>query len=176
MRTNIVKMTYTAILIACGIALPFAFHAIPEAGKLISPMHIPVLLCGLICGFPCGMCCGILTTLLSSLLTGMPGPASLPAMLCELAVYGLVSSLLMQFVRTKNLYLDIYISLLGAMLSGRIVYGVLNSLIFSAGRYSLQIWATSAFVTAIPGIIIQVIAIPVIVLALQKARLIESRY
>lgn len=167
------KMVLTSLMIAVGVVLPIAFHSIPNAGSILLPMHIPVLICGIICGFPFGLLCGIITPLLSSLLTGMPPAAYLPAMICELAVYGLVTSLLIRFVRTKSVYANIYIALIGAMISGRIVYGILNSLIFRAGSYSAQIWLTSAFVTALPGIVIQLILIPLIVLKLQDSKFID---
>lgn len=167
------KMVLTSLMIAVGVVLPIAFHSIPNAGSILLPMHIPVLICGIICGFPFGLLCGIITPLLSSLLTGMPPAAYLPAMICELAVYGLVTSLLIRFVRTKSVYANIYIALIGAMISGRIVYGILNSLIFRAGSYSTQIWLTSAFVTALPGIVIQLILIPLIVLTLQDSKFID---
>ena len=170
---SIKKMIITALLIALGVVLPIAFHSIPNAGSIFLPMHIPVLLCGIVCGFPYGLACGILAPLLSSFMTGMPPAAFLPSMLCELAVYGLISSLLIRFVRTKNLYANIYISLIGAMLCGRVVAGILNALIFRAGNYSMEIWTTAAFVTALPGIVIQIIVIPIIITALQKSKLIE---
>jgi len=173
--SNIRKMVGTALFIAIGIALPLAFHSIPNAGRAFLPMHIPVLLCGLVCGFPWGPACGIVTPLLSGLLTGMPPAAMLPAMLCELAVYGLASSLLMRRVPVKNPLAKIYISLIGAMLSGRLVLGAVNALIFSAGHYSMQIWLTGAFVAALPGIAIQVVLIPVIMFGLQRAKLLEHR-
>ena len=173
--SNIKKMVGTALFAAIGIALPLAFHSIPNAGRVFLPMHIPILLCGLICGLPYGLACGIVTPLLSSLVTGMPPAAMLPSMLCELAVYGLVSSMLMRFVRVKNPYAKIYIALIGAMLSGRVVLGALNALIFSAGDYSMQAWLGTAFLTALPGIAVQVVLIPVIVFGLQKAKLIEVK-
>ena len=175
-KTNIKKTVYTAMFIAIGIVLPFAFHTIPNAGNMLLPMHFPVLLCGLVCGLPYGLACGMIMPLLSSVMTNMPNAVSLPGMLGELAVYGLVSALLMKLVWTKSLYADIYISLAGAMLSGRIVYGVINAFVFSVEPYSLGIWATAAFVTAIPGIVAQLVLIPIIIVALQKARLIEARY
>ena len=176
MRTNITKTVYTAVFIALGVTLPVAFHAIPNAGSALSPMHLPVLLCGLICGFPYGLVCGIFTPLFSSVLTGMPNVVFLPGMLCELATYGVISALLMRFVRTQKLYADLYISLSGTMLSGRIIYGIVNAFIFRSGQYSLSIWATAAFVTAIPGIITQLTLIPLIIVTLQKAKLITARY
>ena len=174
MNKSTKNMVLTAICIALGVVLPIAFHSVPNAGSIFLPMHIPVLLCGLICGFPYGLCCGILAPLLSSLLTGMPPVAYLPSMLCELAVYGLVSALLMRCVHIKNGYAKIYTALMGAMLAGRLTYGVLNALIFRAGSYSFQLWTAAAFVTALPGVIIQIVLIPVIVIALQKAKLLEA--
>jgi len=169
------KIAGTALFIAIGIALPLAFHSIPNAGRVFLPMHIPILLCGLICGFPWGLACGIVAPLLSSLLTGMPPAAMLPAMLCELALYGLAAALLMRYAPVKNAYARIYIALIGAMLSGRLVMGALNALLFSAGHYSVRIWLAGAFVTALPGIALQVVLIPAIMLGLQKAKLIDVR-
>jgi len=169
------RIVFSALFIALGIVLPLAFHSIPNAGRIFLPMHIPVLLCGIVCGFPYGLLCGVITPLLSSLLTGMPPAAMLPSMLCELAAYGAVSSLIIQNVRFKNVYVNIYVSLLCAMLAGRVFYGVMNAFVFSAGGYSMQIWLGAAFITALPGILIQIVIIPIIVAALRKVRLTEAR-
>ena len=166
------NLIIAGLCVALGLVLPMAFHTIPNAGSIMLPMHIPVLLCGLLCGPVYGLACGILTPLLSSLLTSMPPMAVLPGMLCELAVYGLVSGLLFAAVKTGSKTANLYVSLVGAMLCGRAVSGVVNALIFRVGNYSLQIWLTASFVTALPGIIIQLIAIPLIVLTLQKAKLV----
>lgn len=170
------KSIITAVCIALCVVLPQAFHAVPNAGAIYLPMHIPVLLCGLLCGWPLGLVCGLVGPLLSSVLTGMPPAAYLPSMMVELAVYGLASGLLMRFVRTGKLYADLYISLVGAMLVGRIIAGLARALIFSAGGYSMAVWATSYFVTGLPGIAIQLLIIPPIVLALEKARIVPTRY
>ena len=168
------KLVLTAMFIAIGIVLPLAFHTIPHAGRIFLPMHIPILLCGIIVGFPFGLACGIVTPLLSSLITGMPPAAMLPSMVCELAAYGTVSSLLMRYIPVKNMFTRTYISLIGAMLVGRLLFGVLNAFIFSVGSYSMQMWLTAAFVTALPGIAMQIVIIPFTVLALEKTKLIEA--
>ena len=172
---SIKKMTVTALFIAMGITLPLAFHMIPNAGIVFLPMHIPVLLCGMVCGLPYGLVCGILTPLLSSMITGMPPAAMLPSMLCELSVYGLVTSLLMRYVPISNKIGRIYTALIGAMVSGRLFYGVMNALLFRAGNYSLQIWLGTALVSALPGILIQIILIPALVLALQRSGVLEPQ-
>ena len=161
------------MLIAIGVVITWVFHAFQLMGFIFIPMHIPVLLCGIICGLPYGIACGIIAPVLSHLLTGMPFFAVLPAMLCELPVYGAVAALLMCMIRMKNIYVKIYVSLIGAMLAGRIVFGAVNALIFNFGEYSMKAWLAAAFTTPVPGIIIQLIVIPAIVIALQKAKLIE---
>ena len=165
-------LTMTAACIALGVVLPQAFHAIPNAGSVLLPMHIPVLLCGLICSWQYGLLCGILTPILSHLITGMPPMAYLPPMIAELAVYGLLAGILVHVIRTKNFLLNTYAALIVAMVGGRICYGAVNALYFRAGKYSMEIWLTSGFVTALPGIILQLIAIPVLCMALKKAKLI----
>ena len=137
------------------------------------PMHIPVLICGLACGWQYGLLCGVLTPLLSSLLTGMPPAAILPAMLCELAVYGLLTGICMHFIHTGKQITNIYLSLLLAMLGGRVISGILKAFIFNVGQYSLEIFMTSSFLTCIPGIVIQIVFVPVVVLALQKAKILS---
>lgn len=169
------KIITTAACIALCVVLPLALHAIPNAGSLLSPMHIPVLLCGLICGPIFGCACGILGPFLSSIITQMPPMAYLPSMLVELAVYGLISGLLMKIIRTGRYYADLYISLSISMLMGRIIAGIVQALIFSAGSYSLSAWAASYLIGTLPAIAIQLILIPAIVAALRKAKLLPLR-
>lgn len=170
------KSIITAVCIALCVVLPQAFHAIPNAGSIYCPMHIPVLLCGLICGWQYGLLCGIAGPLVSALITGMPPAAVLPGMLVECAAYGALTGLMMQLVHTKKVYPDLYISLLVAMLGGRIISGIAKALIFSSGSYSMTAWVTGSFVTSLPGIIVHLVLIPSIVYALMKAKLIPARY
>lgn len=173
--TPIVKCAVTAVCMALCVVLPMALHAIPNAGTLISPMHLPVLLCGMVCGWPYGLVCGLMGPALSSFITGMPGIGYLPTMMLELAVYGLVTGLMMKFVHTGKLPADIYISLLTAMLAGRLITGAARALIFSAGSYSWKAWATGYFVSSFPGIILQLLLVPALYLALQKAHVVPPR-
>ena len=165
------NLVTSGMCVALAIVLPMAFHMIPDAGQVFLPMHSPVLLCGLLCGPVYGLGCGILAPLLSHLFTGMPPTAMLPSMLCELAAYGMLSGILIRVIRTKWNLLNLYTALIGAMICGRIINGVLNALIFNAGKYSMEMWLTASFLQAIPGIVIQLALIPLLVLALQKARL-----
>lgn len=176
MKENQVKrLVMAAMCVALGIILPMAFHTIQNAGSIFLPMHIPVLICGLLCGWQYGLLCGILAPLLSSMFTGMPPAAVLPAMACELAVYGVITGICMHGIRAEKQIIKIYSSLIAAMLAGRIISGILKALIFNVGEYSFKIFITSSFLTGIPGILIQLIFIPVIVLALQKAGITERK-
>jgi hypothetical protein len=169
------RTVLAALCIALCVVLPIAFHAIPNAGSIFLPMHIPVLLCGFICGWPYGLLCGLMGPALSSLLTGMPPAPMLPSMMVECAVYGAVSGIMLKLVRTGRLTADLYIALITAMLAGRIVSGIAKALIFSPG-ITMSVWLTASFVTALPGIIVQLIAIPLLVSLLMKTRQIPSRY
>ena len=173
--SNIKRLTVTALCIALCVVLPMAFHVIPNAGAVMLPMHIPVLLCGLICGWQYGLLCGVLGPLVSSLVTGMPPAAILPGMMVECGMYGCVGGLLMARIHTGSLYADLYIALPIAMLAGRVISGIVKALILTPGL-SFTAWATASFVTALPGISIQLILLPTLVVALTRAGLVPARY
>ena len=129
-------------------------------------MHIPVLLCGIICGWKLGGIAGLLVPVLSSLFTGMPPMPVVIWMACELVAYGIIAGLLAKKPTLKYTY----ISLIGAMLGGRIILAIaqLSILGFMDKPMPLTVFLTGAFVTALPGILIQVILIPLIVTLYNK--------
>jgi len=164
------------VCIALCYILPLALHPF-GLGTALSPMHIPVLLCGLVCGGGYGLVCGIAGPILSYLLSGMPAPPYLFTMIPELAVYGLASGLLMKLVRTRFTIADLYISLLSAMVLGRIVGGVVKVLFYTGGQaYGLSMWVSAYFISTLPGIICHIILLPLLYLTLSKAKLIPCRY
>jgi len=153
-----------------------AFHTIPRAGSILMPMHIPVLLAGLICGPVFGLIAGASGPLLSSLITGMPPSGIVPIMMIELGTYGLVSGIMIQVVHTRRISVDLYISLITAMLVGRVIAGIAQAVYFFGGTYAIGIWATSYFVTSVPGLVIQLLFVPSVVIALERERVIPLRY
>lgn len=169
--TNTRKLIYSAICLAIGLLLPQVFHmfSVANAGSVFCPMHLPVLLCGFLCGWIWGGAVGILVPLLSSLITGMPPlfPTGVSMML-ELCAYGILAGVFYNLTKKK-----IFLSLILAMLGGRIVLGIANTVILglSGTAYGFTTFLTSAFVTALPGIVIQLVLIPVILFALKKAKL-----
>jgi niacin transporter len=134
-------------------------------------MHIPVLLCGLLCGPLWGGVCGALAPVLSSLATSMPAAAMLPAMTGELLAYGLAAGLIMMATKKLALSASVYISLVGAMICGRLVSGALSAWVFGTAGYGFSAWLSASFVVAWPGILIQLALIPPVVLGLKKAKL-----
>ena len=169
------RMVLGALFVALCVVLPIAFHIIPDAGTVMLPMHIPVLVCGMVCGWPYGFICGLLGPALSCLLTSMPPIAMLPSMMVECAAYGAVTGLMLKFVRTGNLTRDLYIAQITAMIAGRVVSGVAKALIFTPG-ITMTAWVTASFVTALPGIVIQLLLIPQIVRLLTRAQYLPARY
>lgn len=169
LQTKTQKLTNAGMLIAIGLILPYATsHMFGIPGTVLLPMHIPVLLIGFLCGPLYGFLCGLIIPALSSALTGMPAAyPMLPIMLGELATYGLVSGLLYQKTSHLRKRLAIYPVLLTAMVCGRVVYGLIFSILMLAGGQlkALSVWG--AIATGLPGIVIQLILIPSVVMALE---------
>lgn len=174
--THLKKSIITALCLALCCVLPVAFHVIPRGGALFSPIHFPALLCGIVCGPWYGLFCGIAGPALSSLLTGMPAAAKLPPMIIELVFYGMVSGALMNCVRTGKTVRDLYISLISAMIAGRIAAGISKALFFTGGGYTVKLWLAGTVLGTWPGMLLQLVLIPAIYLALIKARVIPERY
>ena len=175
--TKMKKLVIAAICAAMCYVLPIAFHGM-GVGSILSPMHIPVLLCGLICGGGDGVLCGLVGPVLSSLLSSMPPALMLTRMIPELCAYGLVAGVGMRYVKTGQAAADVYISLAVAMILGRIIGGIATAIFYAvtAGSYSIALWATSYFVESVPGIAAHLILVPALYAALVKARLIPGRY
>lgn len=177
MKETTKKITLSAMFIAIGMLLPFLTGQIPQIGSMLLPMHIPVFLCGLICGWQYGASVGIILPLLRSAILGAPVffPMAV-AMALELMTYGLVSGLLYG-ISHHQCIIALYRSIIAAMLAGRVVFG-LAMLIFmgiQGNAYSWSAFLGSAFLKAIPGIIIQLTLIPAIMLALHKTGLVPFR-
>ncbi|EYE87142.1 hypothetical protein Q428_15015 [Fervidicella metallireducens AeB] len=172
MNTKTNDLVKAGLLLSLGILLPIIFHQFKLGGPVFLPMHIPVLLAGFIAGKKYGFLVGILTPFLSSVFTGMPPiyPTAV-SMAFELGTYGLISGLLFETIKSENKITKTYISLIIAMLAGRIVSGIANYILFTFAMgkpYLLKMFLTSAFITPIPGIIIQLILIPFLVIFLSK--------
>ncbi len=156
------------LFLALGLALPFLTAQIPQLGSKMLPMHIPVLLCGFFCGPRMGGIVGFVTPLLRSFLFTMPPlfPAA-TAMAFELCVYGAVAGLV--YLALKRTNMAAFIALISAMIAGRAVWGGVSYILFNlAGmNFSWKIFMAGAFFNAIPGIIIQLILIPFLVISLE---------
>lgn len=162
------QLILAALFVALGIAFPSLFHMI-GAGPVFLPMHIPVILAGFVCGPALGALCGALTVLLSSLITGMPPMIpNVPIMMCELATYGLVIGLISK--KSTNIYL----TLISGMVAGRIVNVAASFIVYQivSKSFAVSVILSGLFITAWPGILLQVILIPAIVYALKRYKLI----
>ncbi len=170
MKKNVKNLCLSAACLALCMVLPFFTGQIPQIGSALSPMHIPVLMCGLLCGWPYGLVIGFIAPLLRFLLFGMPPlmPTGL-AMMFELAAYGAVSGLLLKLLPRKLPFL--YVSLIGAMLAGRIIWGIARFILGLAvgPAFTISAFLSGAFVTAIPGIICHILLVPPVVIGVRRA-------
>ncbi|MBO4847634.1 MAG: ECF transporter S component [Clostridia bacterium] len=175
MNKNLKRLVYAALCLALCMVLPLLVGQIPEIGKRLSPMHIPVFLCGFLCGWPWGLAVGAIAPILRSFLFSMPAlyPDAV-VMAFELAAYGAVAGLLYKLLPRKPW--SVYVTLIAAMIAGRIVWGLAKWILLGlAGTpFTLEMFIAGAFTKAIPGIILHIVLVPVIVLALEKAGLVEN--
>ena len=172
-NTRTRRLTYAAICLALAMVLPFLTGQIPQIGQALSPMHIPVLLCGFLCGWPWGLAVGFIAPLLRSLLFGMPAffPGAC-SMAFELAVYGAVTGLLYRRLPKKPGY--IYVTLIIAMIAGRLVWGAARFIFagLQGTDFPISAFLAGAVTNAVHGIVLHIVLVPLVVLALDRAGLI----
>lgn len=172
MKISVKDLVLAALCLALALLLPFLTGQIPQIGSMISPMHIPVLLCGFLCGGPLGALVGAVAPLLRSAIFGMPPMfPTATAMAFELAAYGLIAGLLYKALPKKAPF--IYVALILAMLGGRCVWG-LAMWALTGSNFTFQAFLAGAFINAVPAIIIHIVLIPLLVIALQRAKLMPA--
>lgn len=175
-NNQLLKLVLAALFLALGFVLPFLTGQVKEIGSMLCPMHLPVLLCGFICGPVWGLAVGFIVPLLRSLILGMPH--LFPNAVCmafELAAYGLVAGLMHNFLPRKKPY--IYCSLLTAMIIGRLIWGAAMFICLGAGggSFTFAAFIAGAITNAIPGIIVQIILIPILVMVLDNPKVLNLR-
>ena len=170
-HNNILRLVISALCLSLAYVLPFLTVNNLELGSMLLLMHIPVLLCGFICGWYWGLSVGFLAPLLRSLTLG--APMLFPMAICmafELATYGAASGLLHKALPKKKAF--IYVSLLTSMTIGRIVFGIAMAICMGVkgSTYTFGAFIASSLTGAIPGIVIQIILIPILVMVLKAQR------
>ena len=177
MKKNVRNLTMSALFLALGLVLPIFTGQIPQIGSMLLPMHIPVFLCGLICGGPWGALVGLILPLLRSVLFGMPPlfPTAI-AMCFELMTYGFVAGFLYNRSRWQCV-IALYRSMIASMVAGRLVWGVAQIVLLglSGSAFTLQAFMAGALLNAIPGIVLQLLLIPAIMVSLNRTGLVPFK-
>lgn len=166
------KLAYAGLFLAIALILPFLTGQIPQIGSMFSPMHLPVLLCGFVCGWPWGLAVGFTAPLLRSVMFSAPPMVAAVAMAFEMAVYGIVTGILYRLLPRKKG--SLYLALLPAMAAGRMAWGAVRFIMagLQGSEFSLQMFWAGAVTSVIPGMILQLILVPLVVTALERANLI----
>lgn len=170
------NLLLAAMFLAIGLVLPFFTGQIKEIGNMLLPMHLPVFLCALICGWQYGAAVGFIMPLLRFALFSMPRMPTALAMAFEMATYAFVAGFLYSRARWQCTRM-LYRSLIIAMIAGRIVWAAAMIVLLglSGGVFTWQMFISGAFLNAIPGIILQLVLIPAIMVALDRAKLVPFR-
>lgn len=169
------KIILSAFFISLGIVLPFFTGHIKNMGSMFLPMHIPIVLCGLICGCIYGGIIGLITPLLRSMICGMP--VLMPSAICmsiELLAYGYLCGYLYEKFKYKCIK-SLYKTLIISMLISRIVWGISSYILYKilGQPFTLQLFLSIAIIHALPGIIIQLIIIPIIMVSIKKTKMLK---
>ena len=169
------NLTLSAMFLAIGMVLPFLTGQIPQIGNMMLPMHIPVLLFGVICGWKYGAVLGFILPLIRYMVFGMPVlfPTGM-AMAFEMLTYGLVIGLVYSLSRWKCI-VSLYRALIAAMIAGRLVWAVAQMVLLgvSGGAFTMKMFLAGAFFNAVPGIIIQLVLIPAVMVALGRTGMVQ---
>lgn len=172
------NLVLTALFLAIGLVLPLLTGQIKEIGNMLLPMHLPVFLCAFICGWEYATPMAFVLPVMRSLIFGMPPiyPTAL-AMAFELAAYAFVAGFIYYKLVKKQNIVTLYVSLIVAMIVGRAVWGVAQFILLSikGDKFTFAAFLAGAFTKAFPGIIVQLVLIPIIMLALDKANLVKFR-
>lgn len=171
------NLALSAMFIAIGIVLPFFTGQLQQIGNMLLPMHLPVLLCGLICGWQYGAAVGFILPPLRYVMFAAPPIFPIgAAMAVELAAYGLIAGFLYNRSRWQCI-ISLYRSLIAAMIGGRLVWGIARVLMtgVSGEAFTWQMFLSGALLTAIPGIIIQLVFIPAVMVALDRTGMVHFR-
>ncbi len=175
-QNNLINLALSAMFLALAFVMPFLTGQIQQIGNMLCPMHIPVIICGFVCGGPWGLLVGFIAPLLRSFALGMPPmyPTAF-AMAFELAAYGLMSGVLYRALPKKKGY--IYCSLIIAMIVGRLVWGTVQFVCMGldASKFGFDAFWAGAVVNALPGIILQIALIPVVVMLLERTKIIGKK-
>ena len=174
---SLLNIVLSAMFLAIALILPFFSAQLKEIGSMLLPMHIPVMLCGLVCGPAYGLTIGLIAPILRSALFAMPVmfPSAI-SMAFELATYGFVVGFLFQKARWKCIK-SLYRCLLISMVAGRVVWGIVQCILLGLGEngFTISMFVTSAIVKAVPGIILQLLLIPTVMLMLGKTHLVHMK-
>ena len=171
------NLALSAMFIAIGIVLPFFTGQLQQIGNMLLPMHLPVLLCGLICGWQYGAAVGFILPPLRYVMFAAPPIFPIgAAMAVELAAYGLIAGFLYNRSRWQCI-ISLYRSLIAAMIGGRLVWGIARVLMtgVSGEAFTWQMFLSGALLTAIPGIMIQLVFIPAVMVALDRTGMVHFR-
>ena len=168
-NTKLYRMILSAMFLAVALVLPFLTGQIPQIGNALCPMHLPVFLCAFFCGPWYAAAVGAAAPLLRFLIFGMPPimPSGV-AMCVELAVYGASAGIFYRLLPEKNW--AVYVALIGAMLAGRVMWGAARTILYGLGssQFGWAAFISGAVLNSVPGIILQIVLIPVLVLTLRK--------
>ncbi len=175
MNFSVRKLVLSAMFLSLCMVLPFLTGQVPEIGSMLLPMHLPVLIAGFVLGAPYGAIIGLIAPFLRFFIFGMPPlfPVG-AAMAVEMCVYGFAAGFFYRMLPKKDVF--VYVALVFSMIVGRIAWGAAQYvfLMVNGSALTVKAFLAGAFVNAWPGIVLQLVLVPAVVIALKKAKLLKD--
>ena len=170
--TNTKNLAFAGLFLAVGVLLPRVFHfAGPDAGKIFLPLFWGVATAALCLPLKFAVGVGLLTPIISYLTSAMPSIPLLYFMIFELICYATA----IHFIKNK---LNPYLTILASMIISRLMYMASALIMANLFGITLPFAVPSALFATItlsfPGILAQVLFIPLINATLQRITGYES--
>ncbi len=168
MKVSVKNLLVAAALLVLSVVLYKFFGGFTLFGGYLCVMEAPILLCGLLCGPVLGALAGAAAPIVCSLLFNSPtmNPDAL-AIAVEYIVFGVACGVLY-----KIMCQNVYISLILSMYLGRTAYGVMMRILVD---YSSESFLYDIIFCCIPGIVLEIVLLPLIAILLDKTGLMRRR-
>lgn len=157
------EVVVAAFFCALGVVVPLLFHAV-GLGRFFLPMHLPVLIAGFLLSPSWAVSVGVLTPWVSMAVTGMPPFPITPIMSLELAALAGVAAALTRLRVPWALTLPL------AILARCVVTWLITTGLGAYLGLPPQATGWAAVASGGPGILLQLVATPVVLATLQRAR------
>ena len=170
MKTSTNQITLISLFLALCVIVPVIFHFI-GAGAMFLPMFLPILLAGFLIEFPFAILVGLLGPWISALITGMP-PLFPTALI--MSVEGLTTVAIVSYLYHKK-NLSFWICLISGIIMERVSLVIMGFTFAPLLGLPGELFSLFKLTESLPGLLLQLILIPIILKMLWKFQILPKK-